>query len=227
MARAGADALQKDDEIKELGLKLEDSERQYSQLAQKLAAEAKQSNQIQMLPRVPKALEEYKQALLEKKVAQLQEAVTECFNLLCRKKDALRKIRIDARNFSVTLFDRQNRPLPKTQLSAGEKQVYAISMLWALGRTSGRPLPIVIDTPLARLDSKHRRLLIQHYFPMASHQVIILSTDTEVDQSYFDELRHPVARAYHLDFDQTQCSTVIKQGYFWKELNEAYKVAAN
>jgi DNA sulfur modification protein DndD len=111
-------------------------------------------------------------------------------------------------------------------LSAGDKQIYAISMLWALGKTSGRPLPIVIDTPLARLDSDHRRLLVEHYFPLASHQVIILSTDTEVDQDYFEQLKPSVARAYHLDYDQTQSSTLIKQGYFWRERDEAYKVAA-
>ena len=64
-------------------------------------------------------------------------------------------------------------------------------MLWALGRTSGRPLPVIIDTPLARLDSDHRRLLVENYFPQASHQVILLSTDTEVDQLYFDLLNPP------------------------------------
>jgi transcriptional regulator with XRE-family HTH domain len=139
----------------------------------------------------------------------------------------LRTIRIDAKTFSISLCDRQNRPLQKAQLSAGEKQIYAVSMLWALAKTSGRPLPIVIDTPLARLDSDHRRLLIEHYFPTASHQVIILSTDTEVDQLYFDQLRPAIARVYHLDYDQGAGSTAIKQGYFWRERDEAYKAASN
>lgn len=58
------------------------------------------------------------------------------------------------------LLDRHGRVIPKERLSAGEKQIYAISMLWALARVSGRVLPMVIDTPLARLDSKHRRHLV-------------------------------------------------------------------
>ena len=65
---------------------------------------------------------------------------------------------------------------------------YAISMLWALARTSGRPLPMIIDTPLGRLDSEHRANLVQRYFPAASHQVILLSTDTEVDGRLLAEL---------------------------------------
>ena len=147
--------------------------------------------------------------------------MSECFNTLCRKKDALRRITINPRDFSVTLYDRKNQPLAKSQLSAGEKQIYAISMLWALAQTSGRPLPIIIDTPLARLDSDHRKLLVEHYFPAASHQMLILSTDTEVDHPYFSALQRNVAYAYHLNFDPVTEGTTVQSGYFWKETREA------
>ncbi len=227
LVKRSSEIILKDHAIKEAELELSECERRHAQIAHKLAAEARYSGKLSLLPRVQGTLEEYRLKLIEKKVTQLQQSVTECFNLLCRKKDSLRTVKIDSKTFSITLCDRHNRPLPKTQLSAGEKQIYAISMLWALGKTSGRPLPIIIDTPLARLDSDHRRLLVENYFPLASHQVIILSTDTEVDQGYFEELRPSVARAYHLDFDQTEGSTVVKQGYFWRERDEAYKAAAN
>jgi DNA sulfur modification protein DndD len=127
-----------------------------------------------------------------------------------------------SKDFSVTLYDRQSQPLPKAQLSAGEKQIYAISMLWALGKVSGRPLPIIVDTPLARLDREHRKLLVRHYFPVASHQVILLSTDTEVDQSSFVELRRHITREYNLEFDPAECDTTIAPGYFWKDTDETH-----
>jgi DNA sulfur modification protein DndD len=227
LVKLSADALLKDQATKDQELELSECERRHGLLAEKLAAEAKHSGKLHLLPRVQNALEEYRLRLIENKVSRLQDEVTQCFNLLCRKKDSLRRIRVDPVRFSIALSDRLNKPLPKTQLSAGEKQIYAISMLWALGKTSGRPLPIVIDTPLARLDSDHRKLLVEHYFPLASHQVIMLSTDTEVDQAYFNALKPAMARAYHLDFDQAECNTAIKQGYFWRERDEAYKVAAN
>jgi DNA sulfur modification protein DndD len=129
---------------------------------------------------------------------------------------------INPKDFSVTLYDRQNQPLPKAQLSAGEKQIYAISMLWALGKISGRPLPIIVDTPLARLDREHRKLLVRHYFPVASHQIILLSTDTEVDQSSFVELRRCISREYSLEFDPVEYSTTIAPGYFWRDTDAAY-----
>lgn len=215
LSQAGKLALIKDEEIKSLELKLYELQRRYKQAAEKLAVEATHAARIRIIPRVQKVLDEFEAALIDKKVLHLQSAVTECFNTLCRKKDTLRRITVNPKDFSVTLFDKQNRSIPKPQLSAGEKQVYAISMLWALAKTSGRPLPIIIDTPLARLDSDHRTLLVQHYFPRASHQVLILSTDTEVDQSYFSKLRDSVGRSYRLEFDPAESSTTIRSGYFW------------
>ena len=89
--------------------------------------------------------------------------------------------------------------MSRQRLSEGEKQIFAISVLWGLARASARPLPAVIDTPMARLDAAHRQHLVERYFPNASHQVIIFSTDTEVDRQYYQALQPHIARAYHLE----------------------------
>jgi DNA sulfur modification protein DndD len=119
----------------------------------------------------------------------------------------------DPADMQVTLFDRHDRPIPKQRLSAGEKQIYAISLLWALAQVSGRPLPVVIDTPLGRLDRDHRGHLVARYFPHASHQVVILSTDTEIDQAYFRDLAPSVSHAYHLRYDEAEARCVVEEGY--------------
>ena len=93
----------------------------------------------------------------------------------------------------------------------------AISILWALSKTSGRPLPVIIDTPLGRLDSHHRINLVKNYFPHAGHQVVLLSTDTEVDKPLFDELKPYLSHCYHLIFDKAERRTHAKEEYFWKE----------
>jgi DNA sulfur modification protein DndD len=53
--------------------------------------------------------------------------------------------------------------------------------MWALKEASGAPMPVIVDTPLGRLDSDHRLSVVQNYFPRASHQVVLLATDAEVD----------------------------------------------
>ena len=115
---------------------------------------------------------------------------------------------IDPATFGITLYDRAGRRCSKERLSEGEKQIFAISVLWGLARASSRPLPAVIDTPMARLDAAHRRNLVERYFPNASHQVVILSTDTEVDRDYYEALQPHIARAYHLSYDEEERVTV-------------------
>lgn len=82
---------------------------------------------------------------------------------------------------------------------------------------SGKQLPVAIDTPLGRLDSSHRNNLLERYFPTASHQVILLSTDTEIARKEIAILREhqAIAREYILEYDSGKRETTIKEGYFW------------
>ena len=120
----------------------------------------------------------------------------------------------------MTLKDTNDNHIDRNDLSAGEKQIYAIAMLDALGKTTRRNLPIVIDTPLGRLDSVHRMRLAEDYFPHASQQVVILSTDTEIDNSFYNKLAPHISRAYRLDFDNSKNSSTVVEGYFWKDKQE-------
>ena len=125
-------------------------------------------------------------------------------------------MKIDAQTYSVAVSDGEGQVIPKQRLSAGEKQLLAVALLWGLGEASGRALPVVVDTPLGRLDSSHRGNLVDRYFPHASHQVIVLSTDTEFDEGYVERLRGAgaLAREYLLDFDERAKSSIVKPGYF-------------
>ena len=167
--------------------------------------------------RVGRALQQYEEQLLELKIAQLRTEFVERFNHLARKDGFVADVKIDRTTFDATLIDRTGAQIPKSSLSAGEKQIYAIAMLWALARTSGRALPMIIDTPLARLDSEHRNALVERYFPEASHQVIVLSTDTEIDDQLLKRLRPKISHTYRLDFDAAQRATVAVPGYFGTE----------
>jgi DNA sulfur modification protein DndD len=158
-------------------------------------------------------LAEFRNALITKKIKEVEAEVTSCFNLLSRKRIE-RSIGINPTTFQVSIKDNHSRQISKSELSAGEKQIYAISVLWALARVSGRPLPMIIDTPLARLDRDHRELLGQRYFPHASHQVIILSTDSEIDAEFIPLLGNSIARSYELAFDMKSQSTLVRDGYF-------------
>jgi DNA sulfur modification protein DndD len=75
-------------------------------------------------------------------------------------------------------------------------------------------LPVVIDTPLARLDSDHRENIVTRYLPEAGSQVVVLSTDTEIDRENFEAISRHVARSLRLEFDEESEGTVVREGYF-------------
>ncbi|MEH6625619.1 MAG: DNA sulfur modification protein DndD, partial [Motiliproteus sp.] len=162
-------------------------------------------------------LVEFADRTTKAKVQQLEQEFVRAFQKLARKDDISLAAKIDPKTFNVELTDTHGQRINKQQLSAGEKQIYAIAMLEALGRTSGRNLPVIIDTPLGRLDSKHRNKLVDNYFPTASHQVIILSTDTEVDEHFFTSLQPQISHAYEICYDSGHRCSSLREGYFWKQ----------
>jgi DNA sulfur modification protein DndD len=172
---------------------------------------------VDSIAKVKATLEIFKEKLTLKKINKLENEVTECFRYLLHKSELVQRVTIDSTTFTLALHDNAGKLLPKHRLSAGEKQLLAIALLWGLARVSGRQLPIAIDTPLGRLDSSHRTNLLERYFPAASEQVILLSTDTEVGESEVANLRAQgaITREYILEHDPAEQRTQVKSGYFW------------
>lgn len=180
----------------------------------------KQNNEhiIKSAAKVQTTLQVFKERLTLKKLNKLEGEVTECFRYLLHKSDLVHRVAIDTHNFSLSLYDPQGETVPKHRLSAGEKQLLSIAFLWGLARVSGRNLPIAIDTPLGRLDSSHRNNLVERYFPTASHQVILLSTDTEIRQEELQQLtqQDAIAHTYLLEYDANNRQTTVNSDrYFW------------
>lgn len=163
---------------------------------------------------VQSVLSAYTTKLTQRKILTLGNTIVEGFNRLSHKQDRIKRVEMNPQTFAVTLYDTRNRPITKEELSAGEKQIYTTALLWGLAKTSGKALPMVLDTPLGRLDSSHRRLLIERYFPYASHQVVLLSTDTEVDAHLYKLLNPHISHAFRLVYRDTEARTTIEKGYF-------------
>ena len=102
-----------------------------------------------------------------------------------------------------------------SRLSKGERQIFILALYWAIIELSGQDIPFVIDTPYARIDANHRKEISEKFFPNISKQVIILSTDEEIDEEYYEILKPHIAREYLLVNDESQNRTSIEQHYFF------------
>jgi DNA sulfur modification protein DndD len=114
-------------------------------------------------------MKEFLARATERKIDRLSDLISESFRYLLRKQTMVERIHIDPATFAITLYNEAGHALSKERLSEGEKQIFAISVLWGMARASAHPLPAIIDTPMARLDAAHRRHLVERYFPHASH----------------------------------------------------------
>lgn len=159
-------------------------------------------------------LQEFKIRLQREKVAKLSNTATNCFRELVEKDSLVSKIKVDPSTLDVTILDSDGSELLKSQLSAGEQQMFAVAIVWALALTSGYKAPVIIDTPMARLDSSHRANFVTKYLPAASSQVMVLSTDEEVYGRYLDLIRDNVVDYYTLLYREEEQCTSIVHGYF-------------
>jgi len=179
----------------------------------KLAAH---NNKLTWVEKSIKALQLFESKLLNYRISLLEKNIYSSLSSLLRKGDLIESIKIDVDNFDIFLESVSGDRINKKTLSEGEQQVLAMSLLSGITKTSGRLFPVIIDTPLGRLDKDHRTNIIHQYFPRASHQLIILSTDTEIDQNHFQELEPYLMASYLFDYDETSSSTSVKEGYFWQ-----------
>ena len=159
-------------------------------------------------------LREFKVRLQREKVEKLSTTTTRCFLELVEKDSLVSEIKIDPSTLDVTILDLDGNELLKSQLSAGEQQMFAVAIVWALALTSGYKAPVIIDTPMARLDSSHRANFVTKYLPAASSQVMVLSTDEEVYGRYLDLVRDNVVDYYTLLYREEEQCTSIVHGYF-------------
>jgi DNA sulfur modification protein DndD len=156
----------------------------------------------------------FRRAVIRRHVGRIEQLVLQSYQQLLRKASLVTHLSIDPERFALTLYGRNGHILSPERLSAGERQLLAIALLWGLAKASGRPLPTAIDTPLGRLDSSHRTHLVERYLPFASHQVLLFSTDEEITGEYLERLRPWIGRMYQLDYDDSAGETRVMPGYF-------------
>jgi DNA sulfur modification protein DndD len=203
------------EEIVMLETKIKDIELEISKLYERHNFSKEKVDFIQECDTIANLMNAYMVKLRKNKVQLLQEKTFEMYKMLSSKAGLIKDLEINDKTYEITVRDKSGHEVKKSSLSAGEKEVFALSLLWGLAQTSQLNLPIIIDTPLSRLDSIHRDNIVKHYFPNAANQVIILSTDTEVDNNYFKNLEPNLTGAARLEFNQNNELTTVREGYFW------------
>ncbi len=196
-----------------LNSELEEAEHKSERLEKKILQANKDRNAFVISKKIEKVLKNYIQYYNRKKIKEVEHYFIQMFTKLIRKDNFVDRIKINDKTFKVELFN-SGKLVPSQNFSAGEKQLYILSLLWAFLKASNRQIPLVFDTLLGRLDHSHKASIIKYFLPNASEQTIILSTDTEIDQQYYKMLKPNIGKEYLLEYNEQTYTVNISQQYF-------------
>ena len=168
---------------------------------------------IRLAARMQEVLDTYSRNLKERKMGELESNLLDALCSLLHKKH-IHRVEIDRKTFDLRIYENGNDDTPGTLKSMGERQMVGTALLWAIAKTSRRLLPFVIDTPVGRLDGKHFSNLVDKFYPFASHQLILLSTDREIGPKEHAKLSKHVTRSYRITCNERKSVTTVHAGYF-------------
>ncbi|HDX9588864.1 TPA: DNA sulfur modification protein DndD [Bacillus pseudomycoides] len=174
----------------------------------------KTKNTFLMAQNIMKLSNEFQMLQHQKKLQQVQIEATKMLNKLMRKHQYISSIRINSTSFEVTLYDKEREQIAKETLSAGEKEILLLSLIWAMFKCSGRRVPFIFDTLLGRLDQTHKHNILVDFIPSCGEQVLILSTNSEVDEKHYSLLKNFVSHGYLLEFDTEERKVNVSHQYF-------------
>ena len=213
------------DKLSELGsleYKLDEVKREQDRITGRLRVIEKENRKFDLAEKSQLVLRSYVDSFVRIRLEELSDEIVNCFNSICEKEQLLTQAEIDPETFDVQLTDKNEEILNLDDFSMGERQLYGLSLLWALRKISGHELPLLIDTPIARLDQVHRKNFIEYYLPQVSDQVLLFATNFELDDQIINEFKPFVAHKFDLSFDEKDGSTnVSSDSFLYKASNDS------
>lgn len=187
-------------DIKDRRARLEENERQQEQLTHhiELNADARQQKSSKLVAAYTQLRDVFAEsinALRDNLRTSVEGLATDAFAQLTTEQ-TYKGLRINE-NYGLTIVDREDRNV--AQRSAGAEQIVALSLIDGLNRTARKTGPIIMDTPLGRLDLKHRKKVLE-YLPKMADQVILLVHEGEIRKDdIIDSLKTRIGAVYNIE----------------------------
>ena len=177
---------------------------------------AEKRRDLQFYSNVARTLNEVTEGLRREMRGNIEKLINNHFRLLLTDHPLIDKITLDE-SYTMFFADGAGRPIGRSSLSSGMKQLAATALLWAMKDSAGYGMPVVIDTPLGRIDRSNQTNLLRNYYPNLSHQVIVLPTDAEIDRTKLEMLRPNIWKEFTLRNEDTGESAGIVEASLVRE----------
>lgn len=184
-------------------------EKEINEQRKKVAVSDKFKKRYDLTINIQNMLKAYKLVLKSETREELEKTLNRHLSTILDSNRLIHRVAIDE-NFSIRYFNSANEPIGMGSFSFGMKQLAATALLWALKEVSRRDVPVVIDTPMARIDLQHQHNLLTRYYPKVGRQVIILPTDSELTPEKKRLLEPYIYKFYELENPNGE-QTVVKE----------------
>ena len=172
--------------------------------------EMKKNNINNILDQIHTVLDQYIEQVKLNKIHEIEFHTKSMFDRLIRKEGFIKDFKLQ--DEEIYLLDEHGNQLNHSNLSAGEKQLFILSLIYAILQSSERTVPLMFDTLLGRLDEEHRENVFKEFISNCPDQVIILATDSElanIDRKY---LKNLVNTEYTIDFSKKNDRLIEMRG---------------
>ena len=185
-------------------LKIQALKQGQEMIRKKLDAEASYSENEKKTHDLIEKLKIFIKEFKSQKKKSLEENIYTELNHLLHKRDFISAVNVsispDGEDVDINLIDKRGKPIQKTSLSMGERQMYASCLLKALIEESDIQFPVFIDSPLQKLDVDHANAIIDDFYPELSEQVIILPLmHSEISAEQYNRITGKIGTAYLID----------------------------
>nr|WP_283657986.1 DNA sulfur modification protein DndD [Paenibacillus sp. RC343] len=191
-----------------------------NKITEKIRDFHKAENSFVMTEKLLNVSQRFRERQWRKKLDDVAKEATKMINILFRKKSYIERMHIDHSSFELHLYNKEKQEINKERLSAGEKEMLMLSVIWAMFKVSGWKLPFVFDTLFGRLDQDHKRALIQHFVPKCGKQVLMFTTDSEIASEQFELIKDITSICYTLEFNEALEAAEIVQGRYFNITRE-------
>ncbi len=187
------------DRIAQLGRDIEELARKLKSLRDSQERASKNAEEARFIQRVAKAMNDLREAARRESRATLETLINAKFKVLVSGHALVDRIELDD-DYTLFFRDAAGDHIGRASLSSGLKQLAATALLWAMKDAAAAvDMPVIIDTPLGRIDKTNQDNLLNNYYPALSHQVIVLPTDSEIDARKRDLLIDHIAVEYRIE----------------------------
>lgn len=201
-------------------VQLDEKGKAYEEQKEKVINTKKAGNIFEITTRVLDVSRFFRSEQIRKKLQQVEQQAAQMLQAIFRKELFVTRVKIHPETFELRIYNNLQDEINIESLSAGEKQILLLSTVWAMAMCSNRRLPFVFDTLLGRLDQTHKKSIIESFIPRCGDQVIILSTDSEINEENFSLIEPILAKTYTIDYDTEKTTVKWNTNYFNMSMKE-------